>query len=284
MNTEFRLSQIFIYPVKSLGGIALQKAQIEARGLQYDRRWLVIDQNNRFVSQREYPQMALIDVALQQDGLLLTHRTRAMSSLHVPFLPQTFDLLNVTIWNDVVEAVVVSDTCNAWLTELLGQAVRLVYMPDLSPRPADPAYAHFDTNVSFADGFPYLLVGQASLDDLNTRLENPVAMQRFRPNLVVEGSLPYDEDSWFEFEIGHEVFYGVKPCARCIMTTIDPAQGEFAGKEPVKTLSTYRKYNNKIFFGQNVITRSTGTLQVGDSVRVISRKFRNADAGQTSNP
>jgi uncharacterized protein len=274
MHTELFLSQILIYPVKSLGGIALQKATIEERGLQHDRRWLVIDTHNRFLSQREFSKMALIEVALGENELILKHRTQPVAPLRVPFLPQTFDILNVTVWNDTIEAVVVSDACNAWLSTVLDAPVRLVYLPDTSPRPADSNYAHFDTNVSFADGFPYLLISQASLHDLNTRLSEPVEMLRFRPNLVVEGALPYDEDQWFEFEIGHSAFYGVKPCARCIMTTVNPETGEIAGKEPLKTLATYRKVNNKIFFGQNIITRNTGTLQVGDSVRVMSRKQR----------
>lgn len=274
MNSQFVLSQIFIYPVKSLGAITLQKAVIEERGLQHDRRWLVIDAHNRFLSQREFPAMALIEVALGENELILQHRTQSIAPLSVPFMPQTFDLLRVTVWDDTIEAIVVSDACNAWLSTVLGAPVRLVYLPDTSPRPADTAYAHFNTNVSFSDGFPYLVVSQSSLDDLNARLFEPVEILRFRPNLVVDGPPPYDEDQWFEFEIGQRQFYGVKPCARCIMTTINPQRGEFSGKEPLKTLAAYRKVNNKIFFGQNVITRTTGLLQVGDSVRVMSRKTR----------
>ena len=268
------LSQIWIYPVKSLGGILLPKAQLEERGLQHDRRWLVVDDNHRFLSQREHPEMALIEVTLGDNALLLSHRTLPLTPLRVPFLPETFDLLQVSIWDDVVEAVVVSDDCNRWLSQALARNVRLVYMPDTSPRPADPNYAHFDTNVSFADGFPYLLIGQASLDDLNSRLAEPVAMQRFRPNFVVEGILPYAEDNWYEFEIGNATFWGVKPCARCLMTTVNPETGQMAGKEPLKTLASYRKRGHKIFFGQNAITRSTGPISTGDSVRVISQKQR----------
>lgn len=274
MNTELTLSQIWIYPVKSLGGILLPKAQLEERGLQYDRRWLVVDDNHRFLSQREHPEMALIDVALADDALLLAHRTLPLAPLRVPFLPQTFDLLQVRIWDDTVEAVVVSDECNRWLSQVLARNVRLVYMPDISARLADPAYAHFDTNVSFADGFPYLLIGQASLDDLNSRLAEPIEMARFRPNFVVEGTLPYDEDQWYEFEIGNATFWGVKPCARCIITTVNPETGQIDGKEPLKMLASYRKRGHKIFFGQNAITRSTASVKMGDAVRVVSRKTR----------
>ena len=272
--TELTLSQIWIYPVKSLGGILLPKAQLEARGLQHDRRWLVVDDNHRFLSQREHPEMALIEVALDDNALLLSHRTKPLAPLRVPFLPQTFDLLKVSIWDDTVEAVVVGDACNHWLSQALGRSVRLVYMPDTSPRPADPDYAHFDTDVSFADGFPYLIIGQTSLDDLNSRLVNPVEMARFRPNFVVEGALPYDEDQWYEFEIGNATFWGVKPCARCVMTTVNPQTGQIDGKEPLKMLASYRKRGHKIFFGQNVITRSAASVETGDGVRVISRKTR----------
>lgn len=269
---DFVLSQIWIYPVKSLGGISLQKAQLQERGLQHDRRWLVIDSDNCFLSQREHPEMALIDVALGEDALTLTHRKLPLAPLRVPFMPETFDLLNVSVWDDTIEAVIVNDECNRWLSQALGQNVRLVFMPDTSPRLADAAYAHFDTNVSFADGFPYLLIGQTSLDDLNTRLAERVEMLRFRPNFVVENSLPYDEEQWFEFEIGNAIFWGIKPCARCVMTTVNPETGQIAGKEPLKTLASYRKSGHKILFGQNVITRSTTSVQTGDSVRVITRK------------
>lgn len=274
MNTSLILSEIFIYPVKSLGPIRLTQADVEERGLRYDRRWLIIDENNRFVTQRSYPEMALIEVTITDSGLQLRHRTRDLGMLSVPFYPETFDLLIVTVWDDQMEAVIVNDTSNRWLSEALGFSARLVYLPDTSPRQADPNYAPFEGNVSFADGFPFLIIGQSSLDDLNTRLPEPVSMIRFRPNLVFEGGLPYDEDQWYEFSIGKLTLYGVKPCARCILTTVDPEKGEMEGKEPLKTLSTYRKRNNKIFFGQNVMTNQTGSIKVGDEIQVISRKAR----------
>lgn len=274
MTSTLILSEIFIYPVKSLGPIRLTQADVEERGLRYDRRWLIIDDNNRFVTQRSYPEMALIEVTITDSGLQLRHRTRDLGILSVPFYPETFDLLIVTVWDDQMEAVIVNDASNRWLSEALGFSARLVYLPDTSPRPADPNYAPFEANVSFADGFPFLIIGQSSLDDLNTRLPEPVSMIRFRPNLVFEGGLPYDEDQWYEFSIGKLTLYGVKPCARCILTTVDPEKGEMEGKEPLKTLSTYRKRNNKIFFGQNVMTNQTGSIKVGDEVQVISRKTR----------
>ncbi|MCA0229610.1 MAG: MOSC domain-containing protein [Bacteroidetes bacterium] len=274
MNTSLILSDIYIYPVKSLGAIRVSQAEVEERGLRFDRRWVVIDDTNRFVTQRQHPTMALIEVTLTDNGLELRHRTRDLGVLTVPVLPETFDLVPVTVWDDTIEAVVVNDACNRWLTEALGFSVRLMYLPDTSPRLADPDYAPFDVNVSFADGFPFLLIGQSSLDDLNTRLPDAVSMVRFRPNFVFEGGEPYDEDQWYEFTIGGIRFYGVKPCARCVLTTVDPEKGEISGKEPLRTLSTYRKRNNKIFFGQNVVTQESGRIKVGDEVVVVSRKVR----------
>jgi uncharacterized protein len=274
MNTPLTLSEILIYPVKSLGAIRLSQAQVEERGLQHDRRWLIIDDNNRFVTQREHPQMALIEPTITDGGLLLRHRNRDLGTLQVPFLPETFDLVTVAVWDDQIEAVVVNDASNRWLSDALGFSARLVYLPDTSARPADPNYAPFDANVSFADGFPYLIIGQSSLDDLNTRLSESVSMMRFRPNLVFEGGIPYDEDQWYEFTIGSVTFYGVKPCARCVLTTVDPEKGEVSGKEPLRTLSTYRKRNNKIFFGQNVLTQKSGIIRVGDEISIKSRKPR----------
>lgn len=274
MTSALILSEIFIYPIKSLGAIRLTHAQVEERGLRHDRRWLIIDDNNRFVTQRSYPNMALIEVTMTDMGLQLRHRSRDLSALLVPFQPETFDLLTVTVWDDQIEAVIVNDASNRWLSEALGFSARLVYLPDTSPRLADSNYAPFDANVSFADGFPFLIIGQSSLDDLNTRLPEPVSMIRFRPNLVFEGGMPYDEDQWYEFTIGKLTFFGVKPCARCILTTVDPEKGEIVGKEPLKTLSTYRKRNNKIFFGQNVMTNQSGVLKIGDEIQVVSRKSR----------
>ncbi len=269
MNPTLTLSEIYIYPIKSLAGIKVQTAQVEERGLQNDRRWLVIDQNNNFVSQREKPEMALMDVQINENSLQISHRTKPdLGTLTVPIFPETLDFLTVTVWDDTTEAVVVNDECNRWFSEVLGGDFRLVFMPDTSVRTADRRYAPFDANVSFADSFPYLLIGQASLDNLNTQLETPVAMLCFRPNFVVTGSEPHDEDNWKAFTVNGLEFLGVKPCARCTMTTIDLHTAE-TGKEPLKTLATYRRKNNKILFGQNVLAQSEGVVSVGDLVTIV---------------
>jgi uncharacterized protein len=263
------LTEIWVYPVKSLGGIKLTDGIVEKRGLQYDRRWVIVDENYRFVTQREYAQMALLAVEITQKSLIITDK-RTNNQLNVPLSPQTEDYQSVTIWDDTVAAVAVSNDCDEWLSKALGFAVRLMYMPDTSPRPTDRKYSPFDSDVSFADGFPFLVISQASLNDLNARLESPIEMLRFRPNFVVEGALPYSEDDWYEFTIGSQSFWGVKPCARCILTTVNPQTGTREGNEPLYTLSTYRKRNNKIYFGQNVITNQLGHIKVGDAVVVKS--------------
>jgi uncharacterized protein YcbX len=165
----------------------------------------------------------------------------------------------------------VSEEVSLWFSNQLEKQVRLVYMPDSSKRAVDPRYAQTDADItSFADGYPFLLIGQSSLDDLNNRLESVVTMNRFRPNFVVKGASPYQEESWYEFQLGAVDFWGVKPCARCILITINPVTGERTSSEPLATLSKYRKVGNKVLFGQNVIPKSLGKLQVGDVIKVKS--------------
>ena len=281
------LTHLLIYPIKSLGGIALTEAIAEEKGLRHDRRFMLVTPAGEFITQRTCPEMALLDVAiLQPTGreplLQVWHRHRPDDVLDVPLTPEPLTLVPVpvTIWHsENVPAVVVSERANRWFTAALGQPCCLVFMPPATRRAVEEGYAMPDEEgrlpaVSFADGYPFLLVGQASLDELNRRLPDPVAMQRFRPNMVVSGSLPYEEDGWYRFRIGETDFYGVKPCARCVLTTIDPATGH-KGKEPLKTLATYRQYGHKILFGQNVLldpTTVSATIRVGQSIEVIEER------------
>lgn len=262
------LSEIWIYPVKSLSGIRLTEAQVEEKGLQYDRRWMITDQNGRFLTQREHSIMAMLKVAVFENGLSISSRLEEEKSILVPFEPVTKNPVSVVIWDDEVEAVTMSDEADQWLSEQLNLQVKLVMMPESTQRKADPRYAKNEENVSFADGFPYLLISQASLDHLNERLEEPIVMQRFRPNFVVTGTSPHAEDDWKSIQIGTLFFDLVKPCARCVLTTIDPETAE-KGKEPLKTLATYRRVGNKILFGQNVVTKQNGLVKQGDKILVI---------------
>jgi uncharacterized protein YcbX len=263
-----RVSQLFIYPIKSLGGIALDTAQLTDRGLQHDRRWMLIDKDNRFLSQREHAQMALFKIELETDSLKVTYTTDG-STINIPFKPLKQDLLNVTIWDDTCTGQLVSDVVDAWFTVKLGIPTRLVYMPNETHRATDPRYTTQGTIASFADAYPALLIGQASLDDLNNRLAEPLPMNRFRPNIVFEGGEPYSEDLMDHISMSGIDMYGVKLCARCIMTTIDQ-QTAIKYKEPLKTLASYRRKGNKILFGQNLAFNSTGVLNIGDEINVLS--------------
>ncbi|MCE7066413.1 MOSC domain-containing protein [Dyadobacter sp. CY326] len=262
------LSEIWIYPVKSLGGIRLKEAKTEEKGLQYDRRWLIIDETNTFITQRVFHQMALIDVSLEQEGLKIFQRNNPKNSILVPYEPVSAEKLSVKIWDDIAEAVTVSNEADSWLSAQLGQPVRLVMMPESTQRKADPRYAKNGENVSFADGYPFLVISQASLDELNTRLESPISMIRFRPNFVIAETQPFAEDQWKRIAIGGLGFEIVKPCARCVLTTVDPATGQ-KGAEPLKTLAGYRRVNNKVLFGQNLVATSYGMIREGDPLNVI---------------
>ena len=275
------ISELYIYPIKSLGGISVSEVVVEAKGFQHDRRFMLVspsktDGSWAFMTQRSTHQMALIDVAIQNGTVKVWHRHRPDDVLELPLTvaSASAETIFVTIWDSKnVPALTVSDTADQWFSKVLGTACRLVFMPETTHRAVDPAYARDQDAVSFADGYPYLLIGQASLDALNQRLAEPIAMNRFRPNIVVQGSLPNEEDSWAEFSIGALRLYGVKPCARCVIPTIDPETGQ-QGKEPLSTLATYRKWKTKILFGQNVLAQPTGqfplgSIQVGQSVEVI---------------
>jgi uncharacterized protein YcbX len=268
-----QLSEIWVYPVKSLGGIQLQESKVTDRGLELDRRWLLVDDDGRFLSQREHPELALFRPEIVGDFLRITHSVK-LESLDIPLRPVFSDLnskIEVTVWDDMIDAFEVSQKITDWFTKLLGFSVRLVYMPEESERKLDPDYAITGAeNNSFSDAYPFLIIGQASLDDLNGRLEVTIPMNRFRPNFVFTNGEAFEEDNWRDFTIGNVSFVGVKPCDRCVMTTVDQERGMISGKDPLKTLAKYRNFGNKVLFGQNVIGLGLGTVAVGDVVRVLS--------------
>lgn len=250
----YTLSSLHIYPVKSLAGISLEAAAVQSRGLQYDRRWMLVDERGMFVSQRELAELALLGTAIEAPFLVVFSRKNPAVRLKVPLeIPlNEMEKMEVQVWDDRCQAYLLPPPVNQWFSDVLGQALRLVFMPESTFRPVDRRFAPDDQAVSFADAFPFLLIGQASLDDLNRRLANPLPMNRFRPNFVVDGSAAFEEDDWGDFTIGAVHFRGVKPCARCIITTTDQDTAQRAA-EPLKTLATFRQQNHKILFGQNVI-------------------------------
>lgn len=260
---ELKLTQIWVYPIKSLGGIRLSSAKVMEKGLQYDRRWMLVDSDGKFMTQRVYPAMALFKVTLEASQLVIQHNgeTLALSLNHT----YKAGSQEVQIWHDLVSAIEVSPEHSQWFTERLGIKCRLVYFPEENARPVDPVYKVNGEHVSLADAYPFLIIGQSSLDDLNMRLEHPVPINRFRPNFVFSGGEPYEEDTWRNFTIGSNRFVGVKPCARCVLTTVNHETGE-KGDEPLRTLTSYRKQNNEIYFGQNLVAIDLTEIHVGNTI------------------
>jgi len=263
-----QISHLFIYPIKSLGGIEIQNAQLTDRGLEHDRRWMLVDEHNQFLTQRTFPRMALLKTAIKENKLIVFEKDQIEDSLTIELAPTSGEKLQVDVWDDNCEALHISTTADVWFSKKLQRNVKLVYMPTSSRRPVDKNYALQNDITSFTDGYPILLIGQASLDDLNNRLEEPVPMNRFRPNIVFTGGTPYQEDDMKHFTINDLEFFGVKPCGRCVMTTINQ-ETTTAGKEPLRTLSLYRTTNNKVNFGQNILHTGIGRIQVGDELQLI---------------
>jgi hypothetical protein len=261
------LSEINIYPIKSLGGISLQSSEVEERGLKYDRRWVLVDESNTFFTQRDFPDMALIKVSVEKNGLMLSHKTKIVEPLFVPFDFEHLVKNKVVIWDDTVIGEFYNNQIDQWFSEIIGIKCHLVKMPETTRRIVDETYAK-NKIVSFADGYPFMIIGQASLDDLNSRLEDPLPMNRFRTNFVFTGGKSFEEDNWKKFKIGDVIFKAVKPCARCVITTTDQETAERA-PEPLHTLSKYRKIDNKVFFGMNLICESTGEVMIGDKIALL---------------
>ena len=260
-----RLTGLNIHPIKSARGISLDVSEVDEFGLRYDRRWMVVDESGMFLSQRSHPRLALVVPSIGNGTLQVD--APGMPPLQTPLQPQDSVATSVTVWDDTCPATWLGERTAEWFSQFLGTPCSLVYMADQVVRPANPAFAPPGVRVSFADAYPFLLISEESLADLNRRLADPLPMNRFRPNLVVAGGEPYAEDGWGSIEIGGIRLQVVKPCDRCLVTTTDQATGE-RGKEPLRTLATYRKVGNDVMFGQNVVHQNTGRLRVGDAVRV----------------
>jgi uncharacterized protein YcbX len=260
------LASLHIYPVKACGGLSPAEWPVDDFGLRNDRRWMVVNLAGRFLTQREAPRLALIRPVLETGGRVL--RAPAMPELRLPLVPATRERVPVQVWGDTTEGVPVSPEAAQWLSRYLGSLARLVWMPDDVLRPTDPRYAE-GYRVSFADGFGFLVISEASLADLNRRLETPLPMNRFRPNLVVSGTEPFAEDGWRRIRIGGLELGVVKPCGRCVVTTTDQETAE-RGQEPLRTLATFRERDGKLMLGMNAVHRGTGRLAMGMPVEVLA--------------
>lgn len=263
--TDMTLTALYRYPVKSLRGEECESLEVGPRGLRFDRHWMIVDAQRRFLTQRQRARMSLI-AARADTGGTLHLQSAGMPDIQVRMAEGA--RAPVTVWGDTLDAIDAGPQAAAWLSEFLGLECRLVRFPADQVRQVDPDFANPSDQVGFADGFPFLLIAQATLDDLNARLADPVPMLRFRPNLVVGGTEPNAEDHWRRIRIGDLSFRVAKPCSRCIIPTIDPATAQ-RGSEPLRTLMTYRRRDNKIYFGQNLIHDATGRLAVGMPVEVL---------------
>lgn len=290
------LRSIFIYPVKSLAGIELKSSKFEERGLNFDRRLMIVDKNNAFITQRQITKMSTIKTQIDQeksnlilefdskkinlhlnlDKTELSNKSLNENSVSFNSKAEIQGILNtnkleVKVWDSICSAIEIDKDTSLMLSNFLQVDCKLVLMPNSTNRRVSEKYDITKNGVvSFADGYPFLLTNKASLDDLNKKSTSFIPMDRFRTNFVIEGNKPFEEDNWKKIKIGKYIFYVVKPCERCVVTTIDQGQGKSFDKEPLKTLSTYRKIDGKVIFGQNLIPESSGHLEVGDKVEILN--------------
>lgn len=270
------VASLHIHPIKSLGGFSVQEARITDRGFAHDRRWMLVDPEGRFITQREVPIMACLHCSVQAGGFRVTD-TRDGTMIDLPWEIPTGTRRQVSVFSDIVQVLDAPTAISSWFSRQLKVPCALVFMPDDSLRAVDPTYANGITSLS--DGFPYLIISQASLDDLNARIAaaHPLigtsarlGMERFRPNIVIAGGTAFQEDGWKEIRIGGTSFALVKPCGRCVIPTTDQRTGD-RGIEPTRTLATYRKRVTeagavKVEFGMNAMTDEAGNIRVGDPI------------------
>ncbi|MEO8589119.1 MAG: MOSC domain-containing protein [Flavobacteriales bacterium] len=267
---SLRVASLHLYPIKSLGGFSVADAHITDRGFAHDRRWMLVDASGLFISQREVAAMACLHCSPTAHGFRVTD-LRDGDAIDLPWTIDAGGVANAQVWEDTVEVCHAPIEASAWFVEKLGVTCSLVFMPDAAHRKVDARYAEGITSLS--DGFPYLIISQASLDDLNARIlleRDRVPMERFRPNIVIAGGPAFQEDTWKEIAIGDARFAFVKPCTRCVIITTDQQTGE-RGKEPLRTLATYRRKKGvegevKVDFGMNAMALSGNVVRVGDLV------------------
>jgi MOSC domain-containing protein len=273
-DPSIRVASLFTYPVKSCCGLPHRSVSLDARGPAWDRRWMVVAADGTFLTQRQFPQLAVVQPSLDDDDLVL--RTDATAGVRVPLRRSAGDRFRVRVWDDDCEAWDEGDAAAALLSAHLGTAVRLVRIADDFVRAVNPDYAPRPAQTGFADAFPLLVVSEASLEELNRRLAErgkaPVPMSRFRPNVVLAGVAPFAEDEWKTVCVGETTLDLVKPCERCAITRVDQARGEVAdAREPLATLATFRRLGQEVTFGRYAIHREPGRLAVGDAVVIEPR-------------
>jgi len=257
------VSAIYIYPVKSLAGIQLTESEISETGFKYDRQWMLVDENNIFLSQRRLAKMALIKTRIQDQQLIVSAPDQTDLSLSLS--PLSLNSININIWDEDCLAETISEQANQWFSDFLELPCRLVYQNENSVRQVDPNFSSSKDRTAFSDGFPFLITSEASLALLNQQMGLTLSMQRFRPNIVITDCVSYAEDTWRKIQIGAIDFRLPKACSRCAIPQIDPTTAK-STHEPLLTLSKTRKWDHKVFFGQNALHDDLGLLKVGDSI------------------
>lgn len=265
--SNITVTGLFVYPIKGARGIEVSRARVTPLGFEHDRRFLIVDPRGDFITQREHPTLALMETSIEADTL--TIQAPNQPPLKLPLRPEGSPDRTVQVWGDRSRALSLGQTAADYVSAYLKTSVELVFMPDGEGRDVDPDYAKGGEKVSFADGFPYLLTTEASLNDLNARLADGVPMNRFRPNIVVRGAPPWSEDSWTNLDIGGVLFRSVKPCGRCQVITIDQETG-VRGKDPLATLATFRTRANKVHFGWNLFVDGEGEVRTGDRMKFVA--------------
>jgi uncharacterized protein YcbX len=265
------LSALYRFPLKSCKAEVLQQASFDELGMTGDRRWMLVDEaSGRFLTQRAMPHMSQLSVLWNAaGGVTLQAPGFAAQDIALPD-NHAHNLRGVTVWRDTLRVPDAGDEAARWVSDFIGKPTRMVHVPADRARGLPTGYGKTEDRVGFADGFPLLLIGQASLDDLSAKIGRPQEMLRFRPNLVVEGGEAFAEDRWKRIRIGDIEFRLLKGCSRCILTTIDPATGERnADREPLATLKTYREREGDVWFGQNMVNDGPGIIEVGMPVTVL---------------
>lgn len=260
-----KVNSLYIYPIKGMMGTTVNSIKALERGFEHDRRYMLIDEHGTFISQRTHPILVFFKPEILGNELIVKYKNE---SIKVPLSTSLLNTINTTIFEKLVQATEVSKDLNIWFSSKLGQDVRLVKMRKHDVRHKKLIKGPEKVEVSFADGYPYLIAGTESLDHLNTLLEDPIAFDRFRPNIILRTTEAHIEDTWEEIIIGNVDFQVIKPCGRCQVITIDQQSG-LKLKEPLKTLSTYRKKDNMVYFGANTICRTEGVIRIGDEVVIL---------------
>ena len=260
---SIKLSAIFIYPVKALRGTALSEVQVLPAGPAGDRRWVITDPAGQFISQRSHPSLAMVDARATANGILLRAPGRPDLAVDRPVAAGRRD---VQIWRDEVSAAAAAPAADRWLSEFLGEPCHLSWMDPDCRRPVTSSQGRSADVVSFADGYPALVLGAASLEELNRRLESPLPVDRFRPNFVVSGCEAFAEDGWTRIAVGEAIFRVAGPCARCSVTTVNQVTGRSEAPEPLRTLATFRQHPSGVIFGTNLLVDRPGLVREGDAV------------------